>query len=296
MERLLSISEAAALFKVHPETLRRWDNEKILTAVRINDRGDRRYRESDLLEFMKTNSKLIKYEQKIIYKGYEVEWYDNSGFKSIQANFGLIGKLVVKNKEIDFVGFAFAVGGLTLFSRADQDESLDDLAVSKIKEYVDKNIIHDGDIYTFEFVNNTFVEVQNPNWWESKYSKALVDGLRVEASHSCPIDSKDTGWRIILTFKSKNGGVWLSTPFGPKNDYLEYFVWIDSKELTEKGYPNTAKGAEVLAVEYGINRFNEAIDKNGNKSITEIKEKNCAFFNGQWKKDSLLPESIEKLI
>lgn len=292
MENLLSISEAAALLKVHPETLRRWDNEKILTAVRINDRGDRRYRESDLLEFMKTNSKLIKYEQKIIYKGYEVEWYDNSGFKSMQANFGLIGKLVVKNKEIDFVGFAFAVNGLTLFSRVDHDDGLDDLAVNKIKEYVDKNKIHDGDIYTFEFINNTFVEVQNPNWWESKYSKALVDGLRVEASHSCPIDSKDTGWRVILTFKSKNGGVWLSTPFGLKNDYLEYFVWIDSKELTEKGYLNTAKGAEVLAVEYGINRFNEAKDKNGNKSIMEIKEKNSAFFNGQWKKDSLLPESI----
>ncbi|OIP87240.1 hypothetical protein AUK05_01765 [Candidatus Shapirobacteria bacterium CG2_30_35_20] len=292
MDNLLSISEAAALLKVHTETLRRWDNEKILTAIRINERGDRRYRESDLQEFMKINSKLIKYEQKIIYKGYEIEWYDNAGFKSMQANFGLIGKLVVKSKEIDFVGFAFTVSALTLFSRTDQEEGVDDLAVKKIKEYIDKNKIGDGDIYTFEFIGNAFIEIQNPNWWESKYSKALVGGLRIEASHSCPIDSKDTGWRVILTFKSKNGGVWLSTPFGPKNDHIEYFVWIDSKELVSKGYPNTAKGAEVLAVEFGINRFNEAKDRSGNSSITEIREKNSAFINGQWIKDSLLPERI----
>lgn len=290
MENLLTISEVAALIKVHPETLRRWDNEKILTAIRINDRGDRRYRESDLLEFMKTNSKLIKYEQKVIYKGYEIEWYNNSGFKSVQANFGLIGKLVVKSKNIDFVGFAFTVSGLTLFSRVDRDDGLDDLAINKIKEYIDKNRIHDGDIFTFEFANNTFLEVQNPEWWESKYSKDLVDGLRVEASHSCSIDSKDTGWRVMLTFKSKNNGLWLTTPFGHQNDSCEYFVWIGSKELIRMGYPNTAKGAEVMAVKYGIKRFNEAKDKNGNRSILEIKEKNSAFFNGQWVKDSLLPE------
>jgi excisionase family DNA binding protein len=290
MEKLLTISEAAMLINVHPETLRRWDNEKILVAVRINDRGDRRYKESDLLEFMKTNSKLIKYEQKIIYKGYEIEWHNNSGFKSMQANFSLIGKLVVKSKNIEFIGFAFIVSGLTLFSRVDRDDGLDDLAVNKIKEYIDKNLIHDGDIFTFEFTNDTFLEVQNPEWWESKYSKTLVDGLRVEADHSCSTDSKNTGWRVILNFKSKNNGLWLTTPFGHPDPSCEYFVWIDSKELIKMGYPNTAKGAEILAVEYGVKRFNETKDENGNRSILKIKERNSACFNGKFTKDSLLPE------
>jgi hypothetical protein len=49
----------------------------------------------------------------------------------------------------------------------------------------------------------------------------------------------------------------------------------------------------VLAVEFGINRFNEAKDRSGNRSILEIKEKNSAFFDGSWK-DSLLPEKIQK--
>lgn len=43
-KRLLKIKEAAAMLGVNPETLRRWDNDGILTAVRVGSRGDRRYK------------------------------------------------------------------------------------------------------------------------------------------------------------------------------------------------------------------------------------------------------------
>lgn len=48
---LLKIREAARLLGVHPATLRRWDQEGRLKAVRIGNRrgvGDRRYRLEDI--------------------------------------------------------------------------------------------------------------------------------------------------------------------------------------------------------------------------------------------------------
>lgn len=51
ISRLLKIQEAARLLGVHPATLRRWDKEGRLKAVRIGSRrgvGDRRYRLEDI--------------------------------------------------------------------------------------------------------------------------------------------------------------------------------------------------------------------------------------------------------
>lgn len=46
--KLITIREAAEMLGVHQETLRRWDNEGKLKAVRVGERGHRRYRISDL--------------------------------------------------------------------------------------------------------------------------------------------------------------------------------------------------------------------------------------------------------
>lgn len=46
--KLLRIKEAAELLGVNPQTLRRWDNEGRLKAVRIGKRQDRRYKVEDL--------------------------------------------------------------------------------------------------------------------------------------------------------------------------------------------------------------------------------------------------------
>lgn len=51
LSRLLKIKEAAEILNVHPETLRRWDEKRILRAVRIGKRRDRRYRRKDILAF-----------------------------------------------------------------------------------------------------------------------------------------------------------------------------------------------------------------------------------------------------
>jgi len=47
-ESLLSVSQAARLLGVHANTIRAWTDAGRLTAYRINERGDRRYRRSDV--------------------------------------------------------------------------------------------------------------------------------------------------------------------------------------------------------------------------------------------------------
>lgn len=53
LSELLTIRQVSELLKVHIETLRRWDNEGKLKAIRISNRGDRRYRKEDIEKFLK---------------------------------------------------------------------------------------------------------------------------------------------------------------------------------------------------------------------------------------------------
>ena len=51
-KELLTIREVADLFGVHPETLRRWDNEGKLKAIRIGELGHRKYRKEDIEQLL----------------------------------------------------------------------------------------------------------------------------------------------------------------------------------------------------------------------------------------------------
>lgn len=51
-EKLLNINEVSGILNVHIETLRRWDNEGKLKAVRIGDRGHRKYKLSDIKKIL----------------------------------------------------------------------------------------------------------------------------------------------------------------------------------------------------------------------------------------------------
>ncbi|NMC36271.1 helix-turn-helix domain-containing protein [Candidatus Beckwithbacteria bacterium] len=52
MEELLTLSEAAQILKVHPNTLRLWDKNGILKAVRIGVKKIRRYKKEDIEKFI----------------------------------------------------------------------------------------------------------------------------------------------------------------------------------------------------------------------------------------------------
>src|SRR5215467_1186886 len=51
----LSVTKAARLLGVHPNTIRAWSDAGRLRYYRINPRGDRRYRLSDLQRFLATH-------------------------------------------------------------------------------------------------------------------------------------------------------------------------------------------------------------------------------------------------
>ena len=50
MPELLTIREAAKLINVHPNTLRNWEREGKVSAIRLGSRRDRRYFKAALLE------------------------------------------------------------------------------------------------------------------------------------------------------------------------------------------------------------------------------------------------------
>ena len=52
LPKLLTINQAAEILNVHAETLRRWGRQGKLTAIRVNDRGDRRYRQEDIEAYL----------------------------------------------------------------------------------------------------------------------------------------------------------------------------------------------------------------------------------------------------
>lgn len=49
---LLTLKEACELLKVHPNTLRQWDKNGTLPAIRIGTKRVRRYRKEDIIEML----------------------------------------------------------------------------------------------------------------------------------------------------------------------------------------------------------------------------------------------------
>lgn len=51
---LLTLSEACEMLKVHPNTLRQWDKNGILPAIRIGTKRVRRYKKEDIIKFLQS--------------------------------------------------------------------------------------------------------------------------------------------------------------------------------------------------------------------------------------------------
>lgn len=50
---MLTTSEAAQLLNIHPNTLRQWAGKGLLTAYRLGNRGDRRFKREDVITLLK---------------------------------------------------------------------------------------------------------------------------------------------------------------------------------------------------------------------------------------------------
>lgn len=57
ISELLTMRQTCALLKVHPNTLRKWDEKGILKAVRFGQRKDRKYKKEDIEKLINTKNK-----------------------------------------------------------------------------------------------------------------------------------------------------------------------------------------------------------------------------------------------
>ncbi len=53
---LITITQAAKILNIHPDTLRRWEKIGKIHSLRFISRGHRRYRTEDILKIIKTNT------------------------------------------------------------------------------------------------------------------------------------------------------------------------------------------------------------------------------------------------
>jgi excisionase family DNA binding protein len=57
LPKLLTLKQACEILQVHPNTLRDWDKKGVLKAIRIGLRGDRRYREEDVMKMLNQDAR-----------------------------------------------------------------------------------------------------------------------------------------------------------------------------------------------------------------------------------------------
>jgi excisionase family DNA binding protein len=55
IDPMLTTSEVAHFLNVHINTVRRWSNLGILQAYRLGSRGDRRFKQEDIINFFSNN-------------------------------------------------------------------------------------------------------------------------------------------------------------------------------------------------------------------------------------------------
>lgn len=275
-DQLLTINEAAELLKLNPMTLRRWDKEGKLPAAKINDRGDRRYKMSDIRKFMPFDGSPKTYE----YSGYRIS-LTSSGFHSEQGNFGVLGKYEVVNGDI-WTGCAFHCEALEKFRSGLDILGFELLAQTKIHSLIDTKMLDGGIVYTFEYVAGEFTRVWYPSWWEGDTGVLLTEGLQAVVDHCSMVAPRVEAWRCLVNFKENTSGVWIKSPFGPNHEHTEYAVEVSAEYLEDQtDFDASEQGAKSFSLDYIKQRYEATRVAPHGRTIERISESRVACWKGK---------------
>jgi excisionase family DNA binding protein len=61
-DRLMTIDEVAQFLRIAKTTVRKWDREKVLLAVRVGERSDRRYWKSNVLTLLREDDQQTDFD------------------------------------------------------------------------------------------------------------------------------------------------------------------------------------------------------------------------------------------
>ena len=166
-DELISLSEAAELLKVHVGTLRRWDKNGKLIAVKVNDRGDRRFNKEDVLSLVNlTTPNPLRSRHIETYNGWQI-YLASDGFEKFTDRFGLYASFVIKNGLI-IKNFAFAVSGSVLFAQPEiSGEDLLFKARKVIKKKIDEEDSRMKPLSKFRFYPPSFLPDDEGDWWKA---------------------------------------------------------------------------------------------------------------------------------
>src|SRR6185312_11153694 len=118
----LTITEAAEKLNVNAETLRRWDNSGKLLAIKINERGDRRYRREDIDALIQlTTDNSGKYKLIETYDGYQI-YLTTNRFEHFHDRFGSFATFFLKNGLI-VKTLVFAIAGMDWMAEPQMSEN-----------------------------------------------------------------------------------------------------------------------------------------------------------------------------
>ena len=134
-----------------------------MQAVKVGDRGDRKYKQEDIMKIM-----LGTTPEK--YKEYLIQPY-STGFQRLPDRLVRVASFLVTKDDLVAV-FAFTDGGLlTQMSHPIKDEDLFKEAKETMHYYIDNNLVKNLEEYPFHYYPTNYLLEEDAIWWTKTLKK-----------------------------------------------------------------------------------------------------------------------------
>lgn len=190
MDDLISLPEAAKLLNLHPETLRRWDRQGRLEAVKVGTRKDRRYKKTDIEKLLSPHITTIQKDDTLSKNEYispKAKIYDD--FSKAEHDREKYGYLYFSDEVIDALDQSIVYSRSFVLAEAGFGKTrlLKEVA-NKVNNITPRNaLIIDLKLFAQSGYSSLseYIKQKEPNIFSSDLSKIFIglDGLdEVKAS------------------------------------------------------------------------------------------------------------------